>query len=52
MYSVAAGTLVGTGACQVTVTLTRIAEAAYPASLADGGNATAIVKRRLVINSI
>lgn len=51
-YSVPAGTLVGTDACQVTISLTRIAEAAYPATLADGGNATAIVKRRLVINSI
>jgi hypothetical protein len=51
-YSVPANTLVGTGVCQVTITLTRLAEAAYPASLAAGGNATAIVKRRLVINSI
>jgi hypothetical protein len=51
-YSVPAGTLVGTGACQVTVSLTRLAEAAYPSSLAAGGNATAIVKRRLVVNSI
>jgi hypothetical protein len=50
-YSVPAGTLVGTGACQLTITLTRLAEAAYPASLAAGGNATAIVKRRLVVNS-
>ena len=51
-YSVPAGSLVGTDACQVTISLTRIAEADYPASLAKGGNATAIVKRRLVINSI
>jgi hypothetical protein len=49
---VPANTLVGTGACQVTVTLTRIAEAEYPESLAAGGNATAIVKRRWVVNSI
>jgi hypothetical protein len=51
-YSVPANTLVGTGSCQVTISLTRLAEAAYPASLAAGGNATAIVKRRLVVNSI
>lgn len=51
-YSVPAGALVGTGACQVTVSLTRLAEAAYPSSLAAGGNATAIVKRRLVLSSI
>jgi hypothetical protein len=51
-YSVPANTLVGTGSCQVTISLTRLAEGAYPASLAAGGNATAIVKRRLVINSI
>jgi 2,3,4,5-tetrahydropyridine-2,6-dicarboxylate N-succinyltransferase len=46
------GSVLGMGVCQVTITLTRLAEAAYPASLAAGGNATAIVKRRLVINSI
>jgi hypothetical protein len=51
-YSVPAGTLVGTGTCQVTISLTRLAEAPYPASLAPGGNATAIVKRRLVIDTI
>jgi hypothetical protein len=50
-YSVPAGTLVGTGTCQVTVSLTRLAEADYPASLAPGGNATAIVTRRLAINT-
>jgi hypothetical protein len=51
-YSMPANTLVGSGSCQVTISLTRLAEAAYPASLAAGGNATAIVKRRLVVNSI
>ncbi len=51
-YSVPAGSLVGTGTCQVTISLTRLAEAPYPVSLAPGGNATAIVKRRLVIDTI
>jgi hypothetical protein len=51
-YSVPAGMLVGTGSCQVTISLTRLAEGEYPSSLAPGGNATAIVKRRLVVTSI
>jgi hypothetical protein len=51
-YTVAAGGLVGTGSCPVTISLTRHAEASYPTSLAPGGNATAIVKRRLIINTI
>lgn len=52
MFSLPAGTLTGSGSCQVTISLTRLAEAAYPSSLAPGGNATAIVKRRRVVNSI
>ena len=51
-YSVPAGTLVGSGVCQVTISLTRLAEAEYPSSLAPGGNVTAIVKRRRVVTSI
>lgn len=52
MYTVPAGALVGMGSCQVTISLTRLAEASYPSSLAPGGNATAIVKRRLIVTSI
>ena len=40
------------GSCEVKVSLTRVAEAEYPASLAAGGSVTAIVKRRRPFTSV
>lgn len=54
-YSVGGNALVGGSAvssCEVTLTLTRVLEAEYPAALAEGGNVTAIVKRRRGFTSI
>ena len=54
-YSVGAGELVGGGAvssCEVTLTLTRVLEAPYPAALAPGGNLSAVVKRRRLFVSV
>jgi hypothetical protein len=53
-YSVGGNMLVGGGAvssCEVTLTLTRVAEAEYPAALAPGGNVNAVVKRRRLFTS-
>lgn len=40
------------GRCEVKASLTRIAEADYPASLAEGGSVTAVVKRRRAFTSV
>lgn len=53
-YVVGAGTLdsAAGGACEATVSLTRISEASYPAALAEGGSVAAIVKRRRAFTSV
>ncbi|PRP90606.1 hypothetical protein ENSA5_63340 [Enhygromyxa salina] len=54
-YDLAANTLVGGGAvsnCEVSLSLTRLAEADYPAALAEGGKVSAVVKRRRPFTSV
>jgi hypothetical protein len=54
-YSVGGNALVGGGtttSCAVTLTLTRVLEAEYPAALADGGKVSAVVKRRRRFTSV
>jgi hypothetical protein len=54
-YSVAGNALVGGGtttSCAVTLTLTRVLEAEYPAALAEGGKVSAVVKRRRLFTSV
>ncbi|PRQ08227.1 hypothetical protein [Enhygromyxa salina] len=54
-FSVGANALIGGSAastCEVTLTLTRVLEAEYPAELAAGGSITAIVKRRRLFTSV